>query len=59
VQGGGIQSGYEAKLSFDGTEYASNPTVPPSEPLATNVKGRVVIPRFVTGEPLYPQSVNP
>ena len=29
VQGGGIQPGYEAGLSFNGRTYPSNPTVPP------------------------------
>lgn len=29
----GIQRGYEARLSFDGKEYPSDPTVPPAQPL--------------------------
>lgn len=53
VQGGGIQPGYEARLSFNGKEYPSNPTVPPAEPLTTKVRGKVVVPRSATGEPLY------
>lgn len=48
VQGGGIQPGYEARLSFDGKEYPTNPTVPPAQPLSANVKGRVVVSRFAT-----------
>ena len=54
VQGGGIQPGYEARLSFNGNEYPSNPTVPPAQPLTTKVNGKVVVPRSGTGEPLYP-----
>jgi hypothetical protein len=30
VQGGGIQPGYEAELSFNGKQYPSNPTVAPA-----------------------------
>lgn len=37
VAGGGIQPGYEAKLSFDGKMYLSNPSVPPALPLITKV----------------------
>lgn len=55
VQGGGIQPGYEARLSFDGKEYPSNPTMPPAQPLTTKTSGKVVVPRSGTGEPLYPQ----
>src|SRR5208282_1683510 len=54
VQGGGIQPGYEARLSFNGKEYPSNPTVPPAEPLTAKVSGKVVVTRSGTGEPLYP-----
>jgi hypothetical protein len=54
VKGGGIQPGYEARLSFNGKEYPSNPTVPPSQPLTAKVSGKVVVPRSATGEPLYP-----
>jgi hypothetical protein len=53
VQGGGIQPGYEARLSFDG-EYPSNPSVPPAKPLVKKVAGKVVVSRSATGEPLYP-----
>lgn len=42
VSGGGIRRGYEARLTFDGTTYPDNPTVPPAKPLR-NVAGRVVI----------------
>jgi len=54
VQGGGIQPGYEARLSFNGKKYPSNPTVPPAQPLTAEVNGKVVVPRSATGEPLYP-----
>jgi len=54
VQGGGIQPGYEARLSFDGTTYPSNPSVPPAQPLTETVKGKVVVSSSATGEPLYP-----
>jgi hypothetical protein len=55
VQGGGIQPGYEARLLFNGKEYPSNPTVPPAQPLAKKVSGKIVVPRSATGEPLYPE----
>lgn len=54
VQGGGIQPGYEAKLSFDGKSYPGNPTVPPAQRLTAKVKGNIVVPYSATGEPLYP-----
>jgi|HubBroStandDraft_3_1064219.scaffolds.fasta_scaffold184111_2 hypothetical protein len=44
VQGGGIQPGYEASLSFNGKEYPSNPTVPPAQPLAKKVSGKLSCP---------------
>ena len=54
VQGGGVQPGYEAKLSFDGRAYPSNPTVPPVQPVRARSKGTVVVPQSGSGEPLYP-----
>ena len=56
VQGGGIQLGYEARLSYDGKTYPDNPTVPPAQPqpLTAKVKGTVVLSDSATGEPLYP-----
>lgn len=45
VQGGGIQPGYEAKLSFNGKKYPSNPSVPPAQRLTQKVEGKVVISR--------------
>jgi hypothetical protein len=53
VQGGGIQPGYEARLSFNGKEFPSNPTVTPAQSLTAKVSGKVVVPRSTTGEPLY------
>jgi len=54
VQGGGIQPGYEARLSFDGETYPSNPTVSPAQPTAKNAKGKIAVPQTVKGIPLYP-----
>lgn len=54
VQGGGIQPGYEARLSFDGKSYPGNPTVPPAQPLTAKVAGKVVVSYSAKGEPLYP-----
>lgn len=57
VQGGGIQPGYEAKLSFDGKTYPSNPSMPPAVPLTKKVPGRVAVPVTALtggGKPLYP-----
>jgi hypothetical protein len=42
VSGGGILTAYEARLSFNGAAYPSNPTTPPSEPLK-RAMGRMVI----------------
>lgn len=42
VQGGGILSGYEAVLSFDGKKYPSNPTMPPARRV-TAFEGKVVM----------------
>src|SRR5437763_13772221 len=44
VQGGGIQSGYEAELRFDGKTYPRNPSTPPARRLVGNAEGEVVIP---------------
>lgn len=53
VQGGGIQPGYEDKLSFNGKKYRSNPTVPPAQPLVGEVSGKIVVSRDDDGDPLY------
>lgn len=39
VEGGGIQPGYEARLSFDGKKYPSNPSLPPAQQLGKGVAG--------------------
>jgi hypothetical protein len=43
VSGGGIVSGYEARLRFDGRSYPSNPSVPPAEPVEGAVNGTVLV----------------
>jgi hypothetical protein len=52
VQGGGILPGYEALLSFDGTKYPSNPSVPPAKKFVS-AKGKVIIGNLETTVPLY------
>jgi hypothetical protein len=52
VQGGGIQPGYEAILSFDGVSYPTNPSVSPAKRAASNTQGRIVIPVAAPGKPL-------
>ena len=56
VQGGGIEPGYEAKLSFNGKKYSSNPSVPPAKPLTRETPGEVVISDddMLHAKPLYP-----
>jgi len=54
VAGGGIQSGYEAELSFDGRSYPSNPSLPPVHRLGGKVQGKIVMPETAKDEPLYP-----
>lgn len=46
VAGGGIASGYDARLPFDGSRYASNPTVAPAQKLDEIVPGETVIGHF-------------
>jgi hypothetical protein len=53
VAGGGIVSGYEARLRFNGKKYPSNPTVPPAQRLQKKTEGKVVIPENPKGTPLY------
>jgi hypothetical protein len=53
VAGGGIQPGYEAKLSFDGKTFPSNPTVPPARRITQKIAGEVVIPATEEGTPLF------
>lgn len=53
VQGGGILSGYEAVLAFNGKRYhPSNPSTPPARK-ATTTQGKVVIGTTDDSVPLY------
>lgn len=52
VQGGGIQTGYEAVLSFNGESYPRNPSLPPARK-ATVVQGKVIIANTEGSVPLY------
>jgi len=56
IAGGGILHGYDAKLSFDGNRYPSNPTMPPASHLPPNAIGIDLIPASENGrgKPLYP-----
>lgn len=56
VEGGGEPS-YEAKLSFDGKTYPSNPSMPPSIRLRQRVKGTVIVPSSIEGAHLYPRQI--
>jgi hypothetical protein len=53
VQGGGIQPGYEVKLSFNGKKYPSNPSMASSQRLVGQVSGTLVVPTDPKGTPLY------
>lgn len=53
VQGGGLQAGYEARLSFDGETYPSNPSLPSCQRLIKKVAGQVVVHLAAEGTPLY------
>jgi hypothetical protein len=44
---------YVAKLPFDGSGYAQNPTMPPAS-RAKGPKGTIAIPADDPGEPLFP-----
>lgn len=43
VQGGGIDVGYQARLSFDGRRYPGNPSMPPARPMKHAAAGRTII----------------
>jgi hypothetical protein len=43
VQGGGIQPGYQARLSFDGRRYPGNPSMLPARPMKHAAAGRTII----------------
>jgi hypothetical protein len=55
VEGGGIQPGYEAALSFNGRRYPDNPSVPPARRLK-RASGRVLISDDEPARPLLPSS---
>jgi hypothetical protein len=42
VSGGGILKPYVARIPFDGSSYATNPSMPPASPVE-NVKGQILI----------------
>ena len=50
---GGAVAAHEAKLSFNGKTYPSNPSMPPADSLDENVSGNVVIRYEGQGTPLY------
>lgn len=52
VQGGGIQSGYEAVLSFNGKSYPRNPSMPPARKVSA-AQGKVLIATTENSVPLY------
>jgi hypothetical protein len=52
VQGGGIQSGYEAVLSFNGKSYPKNPSMRPARKVAA-AQGKVLIATTENSVPLY------
>jgi hypothetical protein len=54
VRGGGIQQGYEARLSFNGKKYPHNPTVPPAKRITGAVAIKTLIPESAKAEPLFP-----
>ena len=53
VQGGGIRSGYEAELRFNGKSYPRNPSVPPARQLKEKPAGEVVIASERGATPLW------
>jgi hypothetical protein len=54
VQGGGVQRGFEAELTFDGKTYPQNPTAAPARRLVGRAAGDVVISSPLDAIPLYP-----
>ncbi len=43
VSGGGVQPGYQARLSFDGRRYPGNPSMPPARHMKHAAAGRTII----------------
>lgn len=54
VQGGGIVSGYESELRFNGTTYPISPANPPAVRLTEEVAGDTVIDSTADSKPLFP-----
>ena len=54
VTGGGIQLGYEAELSFDGTTYPSNPSMAPAHRLENEAPGITLVSSTTNDVVLYP-----
>jgi hypothetical protein len=54
VAGGGIQPGYEAELSFDGTTYPSNPSAAPAHRLENEAAGITLVSSATNDVVLYP-----
>ena len=52
IQGGGVQPGYEARLSFDGKQYSANP---PAQKMKSKTAGKIIVSSAATGLPLYPK----
>jgi hypothetical protein len=55
VSGGGIRPDYEARLTFNGTRYPSNPTVAPAKKLRPQTPGTTLIPEDIESQakPVY------
>jgi hypothetical protein len=53
VEGGGIQPGYFAVLSFNGREYPTNPSIVPFHRPLNDTEGTVIIPENQQGALLY------
>lgn len=53
VKGGGILSGYESALPFDGNSYPTNPSLPPARRLEGTETGETVLPAGGEGILLY------
>ena len=59
VQGGGIRSGYETELRFNGKSYPRNPSVPTAQRLKGNPAGEVLIRSERDAKPLYDDQAGP
>jgi len=56
IGGGGIPTGFDGEVPFDGAAYQSNPTAPMVSPAADLDAAEIVIPGFETltdGKPLF------